>query len=156
MRYGDSVILSLPNGTMKMIELKQGGCVPTVAEKAPSSADCRSHALPTSCSKSVSLGKYGSFPPSALEGQLYGVTYTIQDPAAEDVESAGAKATLVPLRGEGLAQVGAYSLPRHARAVRSLTDAPAPDRQRTRMRPTSSLATRTAQLKRSRWTRSRR
>lgn len=27
MRYGDSVILSLPNGTMKMIELKQGGCV---------------------------------------------------------------------------------------------------------------------------------
>lgn len=111
MRWGDSVILSLPNGTMKMIELKEGRCVPLLlfcaSDKGPApdlvSAPARSN-------KTISLGKYGSFPPSALEGQLYGLTYTISDPAADDAESTGSSATLVPLRGEGLAQVGS-SLP---------------------------------------------
>ncbi|KAL7412032.1 Gcd10p family-domain-containing protein [Mrakia frigida] len=71
---GDQVMLKLPSGLIKMIEVKG--------------------------EKTISLGKFGSFPSSALLNQPYGITYQIVEPTEP-----GAKPTLRALKGEGLADV---------------------------------------------------
>ncbi|CDZ97008.1 tRNA(1-methyladenosine) methyltransferase, subunit GCD10 [Phaffia rhodozyma] len=73
-RLGDQVILALPSTMMKMVEVKG--------------------------EKTVSLGKFGSFPVSALIGLLYGITYAIVEPTEP-----GGKATLKPLQGESITEV---------------------------------------------------
>ena len=61
--------------------------------------------LPPSC-RTISLGKFGSFPASALIDKPYGITYQIVDASADVPDS---KATLKALKGEGLADVGQSS-----------------------------------------------